>query len=102
MEPTLFGYGSGGEWRNLSFYWADSVGSVVITISLVVHIYPIRCECELAQTLVTPTFGYNGITVLQTVTDEPFNVSSRKHKLNASWSGEQFTPTARQIDEGAL
>ena len=87
-----------GSGETISFYWTDSVGSVVITISLVVHIYPIRCECELAQTLVTPTFGYNGITVLQTVTDEPFNAPSRKHKLNASWSGEQFTPTARQIN----
>ena len=86
----------------ISFYWTDGVGSVVMTIPLAVHIYPIRSECALAETLVTPTFGYNGITVLQTVTDEPFNASSRKHKLNGSWSGEQFTPTARQIDEGAL
>jgi quercetin dioxygenase-like cupin family protein len=35
------------------------------------------------------------------MTDEPFNAFSRKHKLNASWSGEQFTTTARQINEGA-
>jgi hypothetical protein len=83
-----------GRGETISFYWTDSVGSVVMTVSLAVHIYPIRYECELAQTLVTPTFGYNGITVLQTMTDEPFNASSRKHKLNASWSGEQFTPTA--------
>ena len=86
----------------MSFYWVESVASVVMTIPLAVRIYPIRSECALAETLVTPTFGYNGITVLQTVTDEPFNASSRKHKLDVSWSGEQFTPTARQIDEGAL
>jgi hypothetical protein len=78
-----------------SFYWTDGVGSVDMTTPLAVHIYPIRGESALAQTLVTPTFRHNGIAVLQMVTDEPFNASSRKHKLDASWSGQQFTPAVR-------
>jgi len=74
-----------GSGETISFYWTDGVRSVVMTVSLAVHIYPIRCECGLAQTLVTPAFGYNGITVLQMVTDGPFKASSRKHRLNAEW-----------------